>query len=248
MQVGVRMASFMPCRSFLSAGQMVARETAGQASNLDSQEQRSVGFCHAAPLPDSPLCQKMLPDPISHLLKNLALVGNLLLFFMKKFTYLFFMLVASACIYAQQSQQSAVQILQQKALADQMPIATAPAEFRTPLKTFETYFAGTLARDASEYRSWTANALKALFDEEILNEASLAAIRSGRQELDERDYSLFEFRYSHDVNRPMITIGYSYTYKAASGLRVQTGARERLSFIRTGGGWKIDLMETNPTQ
>lgn len=154
----------------------------------------------------------------------------------------------SVAAIAQQPQQTPAQIQQQKTLADQMPVAAATAEFRTPLKTFETYYSLIVGVSASEFRCLTPNAMQKWFGKETLSEAGLAQMRADDVLRDETDHVLIEFRYlGTDPNKPKVTFGWRYNYKDNDGQRIEAVERQELTFVRTDTGWKIDLVNAEPT-
>jgi hypothetical protein len=163
--------------------------------------------------------------------KAIALIGS-------------FLLVAS--LLGNEAPQSLADIQEQKALADRTPINGASPEFVTPLKTFETYFSALARLDASEFDCLTSHAIKLLFEVDFLSAAELDNIRAGQQARDEKEYSLVEFRYTADATRPKVTFGYTYNYPDARGGRSTKRERERITFVQTVNGWKIDSVEYEP--
>jgi len=93
--------------------------------------------------------------------------------------FLGFFLVA-VCGFTQQPLQTAAQIQEQKAPADQLPIAGAPPSFLTLLKTFETYFSAFAKLDASEFACLTPNAIKEWFGTPTLSAEDLQRMRTLR--------------------------------------------------------------------
>ncbi len=154
----------------------------------------------------------------------------------------------SIAVIAQQPDQTPEQIQQQKTLADQMPVAGAPAGFRTPLKTFETYFASIISATAAEFQCLTPHAMREWFGKETLTEASLQQMRASDALRDEKDHTLIEFRYvGTDPNKPKVTFGWRYTYKDNDGQRIAAIERQELTYVQTAAGWKIDLVNAEPT-
>jgi hypothetical protein len=157
------------------------------------------------------------------------------------------MVVLALRSFAQQPVQTPAQIQQQKTLADQMQITGAPSGFITPFKTFETYFNAFAKADASEFACLTANAIKEWFSTDALSSDDLQRIRLSRQIEDEKDFTLIEFRYAADPNKPRIKFGWSSSGKDNSGQRITQYNRQELTFVRTADGLKIDLVDGQPT-
>lgn len=154
--------------------------------------------------------------------------------------------VSATPIIAQQTHQTVQQIQEQKKLADQATVEGAPDRFKTPLRTFEKYFGGICRLDASEFACLTRRAIKEWFGKEELTPSGLLSIAHGHQTRDERDHVLVEFRYASNAQRPKITFGYRYSFRFNDGERIVTVERERLTFVRTAEGWKIDAVESDP--
>ncbi len=148
--------------------------------------------------------------------------------------------------FAQQTPQTAAQIQQQKDLANQSPIAGSQLDFRTALNTFESYYAGIVAGNATEFRCLTAHALKETYDSDGFTEAEKLRIQTERVARDEKDFLLVEFRFKADADHPEIIFSYRYNYKDDDGQRITTVEREKLVLTRTADGWKIDSLESGP--
>jgi hypothetical protein len=160
-----------------------------------------------------------------------------------KLKNLLFVPVLSTCLaLAQAPVQTPEEIQQQKNLANQSVIAGAAEEFKTPLKTAEKYYNGIVAQDASEFTCLTQHAIMEWLEIETLTPAHLQRMRDGEAALDKKDFSLVEFRYTADEERPKIVIGYRYNF-LNNGARLTRTERERFTMKRTPEGWKIDLME-----
>jgi hypothetical protein len=115
-----------------------------------------------------------------------------------------------------------------------MPVAGAPVGFRTPLKTFETYFASIISATASEFQCLTPHAMKEWFGKETLTETSLQTMRASNELRDEKDHTLIEFRYvGTDPSMPKVTFGWRFTYKDNDGHRIEVLERQELTYVRT---------------
>ena len=165
---------------------------------------------------------------------------------MKTLNLILALAVSAQMLFAQQPVQTPEQIHQQKDLANQAVIAGVADQFKTPLRTFETYFGGITRLDASNYLCVTSNGIKAIFEADTLTPDDLTSIRTGHQERDEKEHVLVEFRYTADQNRPQIIFGYRYNYRDKDGQRITTTEREKLTLTRTPEGWKIDAIESEP--
>jgi len=143
--------------------------------------------------------------------------------------------------------QTPEQIQQQKNLAAQQVIENVPADFRTPLATFEKFYAGLVSGDASEFEAMTQKAIEGWLGEPVeLTPEGLQRMRDGAAERDERDHFLGEFVFKADAERPEITFGYRYNFKGSEGERITTVDRMRVVFVQTPQGWKIDEIEDDP--
>jgi hypothetical protein len=140
--------------------------------------------------------------------------------------------------------QTPEQIQQQKNLAAQQVIENVPADFRTPLATFEKFYVGLVSGDASEFSAMTQKAIEGWLGEPVeLTPEGLQRMRDGAAERDERDHFLGEFVFKADAERPEITFGYRYNFKGSEGDRITTVDRMRIVIIQTPQGWKIDEIE-----
>ena len=158
-------------------------------------------------------------------------------------TYLIVLSLAAISV-AEQPKQTAEQIQLQKASADQMPVSSAPAEFRTPLKTFEAYYSSVIGGPASKFRCLTPLAMKEWFGVDSLADEVVQRLRADNLLRDEKDHVLVEMRFTSNPTRPKILLRWSYNYKDPDGKRIPILEGQELTFVRTDLGWKIDLVET----
>ena len=142
--------------------------------------------------------------------------------------------------------QTPGQIQQQKNLAAQQVIENVPDDFRTPLATFEKFYSGLVAGDASQYDCLTVKLIEEALGTDELTEERRQRISEGRAERDERDHFLGEFVFKAHPDRPEITFGYRYNFKGSEGERITTVDRMRVVFVQTPQGWKIDEIEDDP--
>lgn len=160
---------------------------------------------------------------------------------MKVLSFVIWGIICASVQWVEAVEQTAEQIQEQKNLAGQMAIQGAPEEFRTPLKTFESFFGGIVRGDASEFRSLTTGAIMALFGHD-LSDADRQRLREHDLARDGKDYVLIEFRFTADADRPKILFAYRYNYLNRRGERIPTTEKHLLVLTRTDDGWKIDEM------
>ena len=139
--------------------------------------------------------------------------------------------------------QTPAQIEAEMQRADEMPIATAPVEYRTPRKAFQTYWDAFKRMDESHFQSMTGACRTRIFGtDQPFTAAQLASMVAGHQRLMERNYQLLRFTYTSEPQKPVIVITYSYE-TTVDGQNVLNREVERLTFTRTDQGWKVDQFE-----
>lgn len=139
--------------------------------------------------------------------------------------------------------QTSDEIQAQKELADKNLIQEAPENSKTPLKLFESYFAGVARMDASEFDYFTKNGIAKFFD----NPAELTAedrknISDGSKGIGERGHSLIKFWYHADAENPSIVFGYTYLQNGKTAVPVTRYQEVKLDLIKTVQGWRIDRL------
>jgi hypothetical protein len=146
--------------------------------------------------------------------------------------------------------QSAEEIQEQMHVADGMVITGVTAEFATPLKVFQKYYANltdgkSVASVTATYQCLTAHAIEALFETFPLDEETLKRIAAGQIERDERDHQLVEFRFTRHQKTPSIVFSATFSRNVTSGRETMRDT-QLLQFVRTNDGWRIDKVEELP--
>jgi hypothetical protein len=139
--------------------------------------------------------------------------------------------------------QTAGEMQEQKDIANQASLQGAPEDTKTPLKLFESYFAGVARIDASEFNYFTKNGIAKFFDDPAeLTAEDRKKISDGSKEIGERGHSLLKFWYHADAEKPSIVFGYSYLQNGKTAVPVTRYQEVKLDLIKTEQGWRIDRL------
>ena len=137
--------------------------------------------------------------------------------------------------------QTSEEIRAQKEFADKNVIPEAPEDSKTPLKLFESYFAGLARVDASEFDYFTKQGIVLLFDDPTeLTAEDRKNIAEGAKELGERGHKLEGFWYHADAEKPSIVFAYMYAENGETSEPVWSYEKVKLDLVKTEKGWRID--------
>ena len=151
------------------------------------------------------------------------------------------------CLIAADPPQTPAQMEAEMQRADEMPIATAPVEYRTPRKTFQTYWDAVKRIDSSEFACLTQACITQMLQkDEPLTPERLQRMSAGRSQMMERNHQLVSFKYVGDAQKPKIEFVFSED-RTVAGQVYHFKFLERVSLIRTTDGWKIDSSDQEET-